>query len=597
MRRKIYKNFKLFTKFNLDTLILFEIFHKGIFVALILPVIKFLFEKAMHSVGIVYLSTDNVFKFLTNPIAIALLIVLMLTLIFYMFYEFAAVIICFDKSIKLEKISIITLIKEGLKKSKIILYPRNVTLMIFVLLIIPLTNLTLTSGVMGEIRLPDYILDFIKSNNILNLIYIIVMFILYILVIRWIFVIHEMIINDFDFKEARNASKEIVKGNEIKILFYTIGTFLIWSLLSVIFYYSMIGVIGVLVKNFGAGNNLKELFISKSKLFKEYSLLASSILSFIVNLGLITALYYAYKKVDFDKKKAFVTKKITLKVALKWVVIIVLIQAESLMLIANKEPVFNLEFMYNTTATAHRGASFVAPENTIAAFKESIKGEAEYIETDVQETKDGELILLHDSNFKRTTGVDKNVWDAYYDEVKTYDAGGYFSSSYAGKKIPTLDEAIKSIKGRAKLMVEIKFNGHESEDFVQKVINVIKDNNYENQCVIASMNKEVLRSVKENNPDLVTCYITALAYGDFYKWDYVDIFSIESTFISQSAVRDIHNMGKQIFAWTINDEVLMEKMIEMNVDSIVTDNPFLVQDTIYWKKNDFINAVAEFFFD
>ncbi|MEG2017122.1 MAG: glycerophosphodiester phosphodiesterase [Clostridium sp.] len=597
MGRKIYKNFKLFTKFNLDTLILFELFHKGIFVVLILPIIKFLFEKAMQSVGIVYLSTDNVFKFLSNPIAIILLIVLLLTLIFYMFFEFAAVIICFDKSIELKKISILPLVKEGLRKSKIILYPRNLILMVFVLLIIPLTNLTLTSGVIGEIRLPDYILDFIKSDNILNLIYILVMFILYTVVIRWIFVIHEMIINEFDFKEARNASKVIVKGNEIKILFYTIGTFLIWSLLCVVFYYFMIGIIGVLVKNFGRGNSIKEIFILRSKLFREYSLLASSILSFIVNLGLITALYYAYKRVDFDKKKAFVKKKVTFKAVIKWIVIILLIQVESLVLIANKEPVYNLEFMYNTTATAHRGAALVAPENTITSFKESIKSDVEYIETDVQETKDGELILLHDSNFKRTTGVDKNVWNVYYEEVKTYDAGSYFGSEYAGEKIPTLDEAIKAVRGRAKLMVEIKFNGHESDDFVEKVIKVIKDNNYENQCVIASMNKEVLKRVKELEPGLVTCYITALAYGDFYKWDYVNIFSVESTFISQSAVKDIHNMGKQIFAWTINDEALMGKMIDMNVDSIVTDDPFLVQDTVYWKKNDFINKAAEFFFD
>ncbi|MBM6839834.1 glycerophosphodiester phosphodiesterase, partial [Clostridium saudiense] len=108
-------------------------------------------------------------------------------------------------------------------------------------------------------------------------------------------------------------------------------------------------------------------------------------------------------------------------------------------------------FFYNTTATAHRGASIAAPENTLSAFKEAILAQAEYIETDVQETKDGELILLHDSNFKRTTGVDKNVWEVNYDEVKNYNAGHYLNSGYYVENIPTLDEAIKYVRGRCKL--------------------------------------------------------------------------------------------------------------------------------------------------
>lgn len=155
---------------------------------------------------------------------------------------------------------------------------------------------------------------------------------------------------------------------------------------------------------------------------------------------------------------------------------------------------FNTSFSFNTTTIAHRAGAERAPENTLIALKEALNAKADYAEIDVQETKDGELIILHDSNFKRTTGVDKNVWDVNYDEVRTYDAGsfyydgkGYYDERFVGEKIPTLDEMIKYSKGRIKLLIEIKLTGHEKGDVTKKVVQLIKENNFENQCIIASM--------------------------------------------------------------------------------------------------------------
>ena len=596
MRKGILGNFILLLRYNLGTLILFELFHKGIALILVLPIIKYILESAMHNSGIIYLSTDNVFKILTNPISIVLLILLLLTLGFYVFFEFTATIICFDKSIRYEKIGIFKLIRLGLYKSVKILYPRNYLLMIFILLIIPLTNLTLTSGFIGELKLPEYILDYIKSNNILNLLYMILMIILYMLVIRWIFSIHEITLNISSFKEAKNESNRITKGKTIKIFLYSIGTFIVFSIIGYIIYYLMIILIALWTKHYGVGNDLSEIFISKAIIFKDYSIFIASVSSFILNLGFISAIYYNYKDITFHKSKQKNLKLSIIKKVITIIVILILVPIEAMAFSIHSNTLFNIEFFYNTTATAHRGASIAAPENTLSAFKEAILAQAEYIETDVQETKDGELILLHDSNFKRTTGVDKNVWEVNYDEVKNYNAGHYLNSGYYVENIPTLDEAIKYVRGRCKLLIEIKLNGNESQDIIEKVIKVIKENKVENQCVIASMNKDVLKKVKELDSTLLTCYLTALAYGDFYTWNYVDIYGIESTFVTKGLINDIHNKGKQIFVWTVNDQDTMSKMIDLNVDSIITDDPFLVNDTIYLKKNDFIKIIADYLF-
>ena len=103
---------------------------------------------------------------------------------------------------------------------------------------------------------------------------------------------------------------------------------------------------------------------------------------------------------------------------------------------------------------AHRGASDYAPENTLSSFYLGLLQGANGIETDVQMTKDGEIIVMHDDNLKRTTGVDKNVWEVTYDEIKDLDNGSFFSKEYAGTKIPTLEEAIRFCKGRMYINID-----------------------------------------------------------------------------------------------------------------------------------------------
>ncbi|GEM_PF-5248046 len=257
-----------------------------------------------------------------------------------------------------------------------IVYPKNTLLLIFVLLIIPLTNLTLSSGFIGKIKLPEYILDFIKSNSVLNIVYMVVMLILYILVIRWIFSVHEMTLNTGGFKEARKISSRVTKGKTIHIFFYSVAVFLMSIVLGWIIYYSIIILIGLWTKNYTYHGNLREVFISRCIMFKDYSLLISTIAGFIINLGFISAMYYEYNNINFYNYTTQKKKNSIFKTTNKVIVILLLVQIESLAFSTHNNGLFNIEFFYNTTATAHRGDSITAPENTLAAFEEAIISQA-----------------------------------------------------------------------------------------------------------------------------------------------------------------------------------------------------------------------------
>lgn len=234
---------------------------------------------------------------------------------------------------------------------------------------------------------------------------------------------------------------------------------------------------------------------------------------------------------------------------------------------------------------SHRTAAGYAPENTIAGIEKSIKSKAEYVEIDVQESKDGEIVLLHDSNFKRTAGIDKNVWDANTEEIKTYDVGSYFSKRYKGEKVPTLDEALKASKDKIKLLIEIKVNGHEQKSMIPKVLQLIKENKMDKECIIASLNLSILNEVKKIEPKIKTCYLAAYKLDGFSKYKDVDILGLEAKLVNDGLTNSIHEQGKRVFVWTVDNVQQMTTMIKSEIDGIITDYPFKLNDIINSNKN------------
>lgn len=600
MKKRIFKNLYYIIKYNWMTLILFELFYKGLILVGMAPFIKYMLNTTMKSANVNYLTTDNIIKIVTNPVSIILILLIILCMAFYIFFELTAMVICFDKSIRFSSIGLIELIKKSFEKSIKVINLKNILLIAFVIIIIPLTNVVLTSGFIEKIKIPEYIAEYIYSNKILNLVYMIFTLGIYFLAIRWIFSIHEITLNTDSFKVATKNSVSLTKGKRFKIFIYSIVLIISTAIVGIIILFLIVILIGLGIKYYiGNSDYAKVMFVNKISIIIQYSVFIASIIHFIINIGFLSVLYYEYNdEYKYDLKKLTLKKhnKHFKRNIFKLAIIILGICIESYSFPFNNQDLLNMEFLYNTTAIAHRAASTIAPENTISALKEAIISKAEYAEMDVQQTKDEELIIMHDSNFKRTTGVNKNVWEVNYDEVKNYDAGSYFSETFKGEKIPTFDEVIKNAKDKIKILIEIKVNGHEN-NIEKQVIDLINENNFSSQCVISSLDKEVLKKVKEIDSNIKTCYLGAIAYGDFYEWDYVDIYALESTFVNKNIVNKIHNSGKQIFVWTINEGELMRKMIDLNVDSIITDNPNLVNYELYTIKNISMKKVADILFD
>lgn len=232
------------------------------------------------------------------------------------------------------------------------------------------------------------------------------------------------------------------------------------------------------------------------------------------------------------------------------------------------------ELYTGTQVTAHRGNARSAPENTMAAIKSAVKNKADFVEVDVQETKDQVLVLLHDPKLKRTTGYNKNIWDVNYKKVRTLDAGSWFQEKYAGEAIPTLEQALDYCKGKIYMNIEIKDNGH-SEDTVSRVVDLIEEKDMVSWCSISSVNYNYLKEVKRQNPELRTGYIMSMAYGNVAMLQYADFVSVKYTCVDDAFVEKAHAAGKGVHVWTVNSRYNMQNMLLHQVDNIITDRPQL----------------------
>ena len=221
--------------------------------------------------------------------------------------------------------------------------------------------------------------------------------------------------------------------------------------------------------------------------------------------------------------------------------------------------------------TAHRGSSRYAPENTLSALYQAISDGADYAEIDAQETADGVVVLLHDTDLMRIAGLSTKIWEAKFDDLRRVDAGSWFSPEFAGEQIPTLEEALLVAGRRIGLNIEIKFNGHDQQ-LAERVVELIRKAGYTSHCVISSLNQQGLARVRELAPEIRIGQIVTVAVGDVTKLD-VDFLSMNQDQVTAAQVRINRRAGLATHVWTINDPDDMATMLDYGVDNIITDEP------------------------
>lgn len=222
-------------------------------------------------------------------------------------------------------------------------------------------------------------------------------------------------------------------------------------------------------------------------------------------------------------------------------------------------------------AVGHRGTLKFAPENTIAAFNKAIELGADLLEMDVRETKDGQLVIMHDGNIARTTTGRGNVAELTLDEIRQYDAGSKFAPENAGEKVPTFAEVLAAIKGRA--LPDIDFKAGDP----QKVIEAVREAGLIGKVTLfcgdwtkmhATLNIEKGFLIRPTAPKGLDGLETVIKEFD------PPIVNMDWPYFTEAFVREIHLKGKLAFVNTMgktDDETSLTRAIDAGADYIQTD--------------------------
>ena len=234
----------------------------------------------------------------------------------------------------------------------------------------------------------------------------------------------------------------------------------------------------------------------------------------------------------------------------------------------------------------HRGAAAIAPENTIASFEKALALGVDRIETDVHMTRDGQIILMHDRTLNRTTSGKGEVRAHTLTEIKQLDAGSWFAEEYARERVPTLDEAIKLCKGKCLLMIEVKESSSYTPGIEEAVAEVIRANAAQNDCVVISLQHQVIFNFHQIAPDirlhrsyvgkipLLPLYLDAgITFRGFRCYSYVEEFNLNKEYINVYTMKRILRMGKKVNVWTDDDPEHAALLIHQGVSGIITNDP------------------------
>lgn len=229
---------------------------------------------------------------------------------------------------------------------------------------------------------------------------------------------------------------------------------------------------------------------------------------------------------------------------------------------------------------AHRGASGYAPENTMIAFKKGLELGCNGFELDVQLTKDNVPIVHHDWTVDRTTNGKGEIKNLTLEEIKSLDAGKWFSDEYVGEKIPTLEEVIKLIPENLLLNIEIKSKADDNRGIEKKVIELLEKHNRINNTVLSSFNHLCIERIISINSDIKLGVLFEAYLIDVFE--YMEKFKPYSIhpcnyYITEELVKKAKENDIKVLCWTVNETERAEDLMKMGVDGIITNYPDLLK--------------------
>jgi glycerophosphoryl diester phosphodiesterase len=398
----------------------------------------------------------------------------------------------------------------------------------------------------------------------------------------WFFALPLVLFENVSPRDALKSSARRSHGHRRTLLYWIVGWFLTMAALSAL----ATGIVAVLGRSLipGSTDSLRLLVLAVG-----VTMLLWAVVSLTVNLlstwAFAAILYNLYWELggggsadalrpDFVERIAEdssfqMTRKQLVVGGVVAVVVAVAVGAVALQSVRLEDEV---------TIMAHRGSSKAAPENTVAAIRKAIEDGAEWVEIDVQETADGEVVVFHDSDFMRLARVKLKVWDARIHDLKDIDIGSWFAPEFKDERVPTLAKVLDECKGKIRVNIELKYYGHDVQ-LEQRIADIVESSNMAPDVVVMSLKRDGVRKMKSIRPHWKVGLLMSASVGDL-KQVQADFLAVNARFADRKLIRSAHDSGKEVYVWTVNDAPTMSAMMSRGVDGLLTDKPALARSVL-----------------
>jgi glycerophosphoryl diester phosphodiesterase len=218
--------------------------------------------------------------------------------------------------------------------------------------------------------------------------------------------------------------------------------------------------------------------------------------------------------------------------------------------------------------TAHRGAKYEAPENTIAAVERAIELGADWVEIDVQLTADDQVIVAHDRDFNRVAGSSLRVEESTLAELRALDVGAWFEPEFRGIPPPTFGEILETSRDRVGVNVELKYFGPD-RGLAERVIQIVEEHGMAEQVMLMSFEHDRILEAKALRPDWKMGLLLAVTLGNALRLE-ADYYAVPPSLATRRFIRAAHRRGRDVHVWVVDDPVRMSAMLSRGADNVYT---------------------------
>lgn len=582
---KLIKSFIL----NIKKFLKYQIITRGVLALIIIPLYGFLSGYLVRKNGSAFSTNGDILNFMLSPSGAIFLLIFFAMVILEIIIEIGGYITI---SSKIEggykESSYLEILKYNIRLLPRMLSVGGIIILLYLIVLAPMSGIGFQLSFLKGFSMPNFIMSEIDQNLKYTIIYTVGIILLIYISLKLIFTFNYMIIEDMKVSEAISASAKLFKDNRKTVLkeiaLVLIITAIASSLVLFIWLALIVKLSGMLNLNGYTGRIIMIGLLQVQSL----GILLVSVLVVPFECYYVTRLFYRMISEEDVRYPQIVekTKKSMLDRILEKKKTLIAISLAGLILYSMAMGIFASEVVgYNNKIDVygHRGFGVGTPENSISAIKKSIdKNVVDYIEIDVQRTKDREYVLNHDKTFERVSYnkpdfINKKTLDLNLDQIKTLDIGSKVSSEYAGEKVPTIEEVLDLCKNNININLELKEDV--DNKMMDDLMDLVKKKGMKKQVFFTSLNINHIKYIEEKDSTFDTGIIYFIKLGN-YNDVVSDYMIMEEREATESSIKKLHKNGKKVIVWTVNTQDSIDKFSKMDIDGIISDYPIEVKEAI-----------------